>query len=111
MQLLVVRDFRGDRLKMLLDLLQMLLNPALMLFEQLQAFGYGLLTLAQEFSIALDIANRHPCCSQALEKLNPGHMLVTIGAVAIPLISVLATPIIRSKNRPLKSDGKCMLKI
>jgi hypothetical protein len=69
MQLLVVRDFRGDRLKMLLDFPQMLLDPALMLFEQLQTFGYGLLTLAQEFSVALDIANRHPCCSQALEKL------------------------------------------
>jgi hypothetical protein len=78
MHLFVVRDFRADRLKMLLYFLQMLLDPTLVLFKQLQAFGYGLLTLAQEFGIALDIANRHPCGSQALEKLNPGHMLVTI---------------------------------
>jgi hypothetical protein len=62
----------------MLYFLQMLLDPTLVLFKQLQAFGYGLLTLAQEFGIALDIANRHPCGSQALEKLNPGHMLVTI---------------------------------
>ena len=77
MQLFVARDFVGDRLKMLFYFLHMFLDPTLVLFEQLQAFGYGLLTPAQEFGIALDIANRHPCCSQALEKLNPGHMLVT----------------------------------
>jgi hypothetical protein len=57
--LFVMRDFYGDRLKMMFYFLQMFLDPALVLFEQLQAFGHGLLTLAAEFGIALDIANLH----------------------------------------------------
>lgn len=66
--------------------LEVFLDAALVLFEQLQTFGQRMLTLAHEFSIALDIANRHSCGSQALEELDPGHMLGAIGAIAIPLI-------------------------
>src|SRR4051794_35199676 len=66
---------------------QMLLNPASMLLQQLQACGDGVLALAAEFGIASDIANRHPCCSQALEEPNPDHILLGIRAIAMSIIA------------------------
>jgi hypothetical protein len=65
----------------------MLLNPASMLLQQLQACGDGVLTLAAEFGIAQDIVNWHACRPQALEKLNPDYILPGIIAIAMIIIA------------------------
>ena len=81
-EVFVARNFPGDDLQMVLDFLQLGFDPVLVLVEQLQAFRDGLLPLAEELSIALERANRHPGGAQVLEEFNPGDILQTIGAVA-----------------------------
>src|ERR1700694_2396276 len=66
---------------------QMLLNPASMLLQQLQACGDGVLAPAEELGVAQDIVNGHACRPQALEKLNPDDILLGIRAIAIRLIA------------------------
>src|SRR5579883_665659 len=81
--LFVAGQFCGDRLKVLLDFLEVLLYLSLVLSQEVQAFGHGLLTQTDEFGIAVNLTNRHPRGSQTLEELDPGHILLTIGTVAI----------------------------
>src|SRR5258708_20521090 len=65
----------------------MVVNRDWKLLRQWQECGDGVLDLAAEFDIAQDIVNGHACRPQALEKLNPDHILLGIRAIAIRLIA------------------------